>query len=124
MRHRQGLNTVRRTGRPRAMEPTLLLIGWDWVSTSHAVTVLDAARAIVDYWTVAHTEHDLDALLARLATYDHPAESPVAIERAEGLVVDRLIAAGHPVVPVDPGAFHAARPRWGAAGAKSDPGDS
>jgi transposase len=48
----------------------------------------------------------------------------VAIERADGLVVDRLLAAGHPVVAVDPGAFHAARPRWGAAGAKTDPGDS
>jgi len=36
----------------------------------------------------------------------------------------RLLAAGHPVVPVNPSAFHAARPRWSAAGAKSDPGDS
>jgi transposase len=106
------------------MEPTLLLIGWDWASTSHAVTVLDAAGAIVGCWTVGHTEHDLEMLLARLAAYDDPAALPVAIERAEGLVVDRLIAAGHPVVPIDPGAFHAARPRWGAAGAKSDPGDS
>ena len=26
--------------------------------------------------------------------------------------------------PIHPNAFHAARPRWGAAGAKSDPGDS
>jgi transposase len=48
----------------------------------------------------------------------------VIIERSAGLVVDRLLAAGHPVVPVHPTAFHAARPRWGAAGAKSDPGDS
>jgi hypothetical protein len=28
------------------------------------------------------------------------------------------------VVPVHPTAFYAARPRWGASGAKSDPGDS
>jgi hypothetical protein len=28
------------------------------------------------------------------------------------------------VVPVHPASFHAARPRWGAWGAKSDPGDS
>jgi transposase len=48
----------------------------------------------------------------------------MAIERADGLVVDRLLAAGHPVVAIDPRAFHAARPRWGAAGAKTDPGDS
>ena len=98
------------------MEPTLLLIGWDWASTSHAVTVLDAAGTIVGCWTVGHTEHDLETLLARLAAYDDPAALPVAIERAEGLVVDRLIAAGHPVVPIDPGAFHAARPRWAPPG--------
>jgi hypothetical protein len=39
-------------------------------------------------------------------------------------VVDRLLAAGHPVVPIHPNAFNAARPRWGASRAKSDPGDS
>jgi uncharacterized membrane protein len=38
--------------------------------------------------------------------------------------VDRLLAAGHPVVPVHPTAFWAARERWGASGAKSDAGDS
>ncbi len=48
----------------------------------------------------------------------------MAIEQSGGLVVDRLLAAGHPVVPIHASAFHAARPRWGAAGAKSDPGDS
>jgi transposase len=47
----------------------------------------------------------------------------VAIETTRGLVVDRLLAAGHPVVAVHPNAFHAARPRWGAARAKNDPGD-
>jgi hypothetical protein len=48
----------------------------------------------------------------------------VAIETTNGLVVDRLLAAGHPVVPVHPNAFNATRPRWGASRAKSDPGDS
>jgi transposase len=48
----------------------------------------------------------------------------VAIEATNGLVVDRLLAAGHPVIPVHATAFHAARPRWSAAGARSDPGDS
>jgi Transposase len=48
----------------------------------------------------------------------------VAIETTNGVVVDRLLAAGHPVIPVHPNAFNATRPRWGAARAKSDPGDS
>jgi hypothetical protein len=62
--------------------------------------------------------------LARLASHGAPAELPVIIERSSGLVVDRLLEAGYPVVPVHPTAFHTARPRWGASGAKSDPGDS
>jgi transposase len=99
-------------------------VGWDWASTSHAVTILDPVGAVIDRWTLGHTEHDLDTILARLAERGDPADLPVAIERSDGIVVARLLAAGHPVVPIDPGAFHAARPRWGAAGAKSDPGDS
>jgi transposase len=102
----------------------LLFVGWDWASTSHAVTLMTAQGAVIDRWSFAHTEHDLGTILARLAGYGDPADLPVAIERSDGLVVARLLAAGHPVVPIDPGAFHAARPRWGAAGAKTDPGDS
>jgi transposase len=102
----------------------MLFVGWDWASTSHAVTILDPVGAVIDRWTVGHTEHDLDTILARLAERGDPADLPVAIERSDGIIVARLLAAGHPVVPVDPGAFHAARPRWGAAGAKTDPGDS
>ena len=99
-------------------------VGWDWASTSHDVTVLDEQGRVVERWALRHTEQALGETLARLARHGQPAELPVIIERSAGLVVDRLLAAGHPVVPVHPTAFHAARPRWGAAGAKSDPGDS
>jgi transposase len=88
------------------------------------VTVLDDAGVVVDRWAFRHTEQDLVGALERLARLAEPAALPVIIERASGLVVDRLLAAGHPVVPVHPTAFWAARPRWGASGAKSDPGDS
>src|SRR5215831_2814285 len=101
-----------------------MYVGWDWATDSHAITVLDAQGAIRDRWTCAHTELGLTTALQRLAHLEQPADLPVAIERADGLVVDRLLAAGHPVVPIHPNAFHAARPRWGAAKAKSDPGDS
>jgi transposase len=99
-------------------------VGWDWASTSHDVTVLDDQGRVVERWALRHTEQGLGQALARLARHGQPAELPVIIERSAGLVVDRLLAAGYPVVPVHPTAFHAARPRWGAAGAKSDPGDS
>lgn len=101
-----------------------MFIGWDWASTAHDVTVIDDAGAVVDRWAPPHTEAGFGQTLARLARYGRPDELPVAIERPSGLVVDRLLAAGHPVAPVHATAFHAARPRWGAAGAKSDPGDS
>src|ERR687897_2495167 len=101
-----------------------MFVGWDWASTTHDVTVLDDAGVVVDRWAFRHTEQDLVGALDRLARLAEPAALPVIIERASGLVVERLLAAGHPVVPVHPTAFWAARPRWGASGAKSDPGDS
>jgi transposase len=101
-----------------------MFVGWDWASTTHDVTVLDDAGVVVDRWAFAHTEQGIAGALERLARHGNPAALPVIIERSGGLVVQRLVAAGHPVVPVHPTAFWAARPRWGASGAKSDAGDS
>jgi transposase len=108
---------------PRDEEPPMF-VGGDWASATHDVTVIDDAGRILDRWAPEHTETGLDQTLARLARHGRPEQLPVAIERPSGLVVDRLLAAGHPVIPIHPNAFHATRPRWGAAGAKSDPGDS
>jgi transposase len=85
---------------------------------------MDDAGARADRWALAHTEDGIASTLARLRRHGDPAGLPVAIETTRGLVVDRLLAAGHPVIPVHPNAFNAVRPRWGAARAKSDPGDS
>jgi transposase len=101
-----------------------MFVGWDWASTTHDVTVLDDRGAVLDRWAFAHTEQAIATALNRLAHHGDPGALPVIIERPDGLVVERLVAAGHPVFPVHPNAFHAARPRWGASGAKSDPGDS
>jgi hypothetical protein len=73
-----------------------MFVGWDWASTTHDVTVLDDAGAMVDRWALRHTEQDLAAALDRLARHEDPAALPVIIERASGLVVDRLVAAGAP----------------------------
>ena len=101
-----------------------MFVGWDWASETHDVTVLDEEGQIIDRWAFAHDAVGMDATLARLAGHGAPETLPVAIETTTGLVVDRLLAAGHPVVSIHPNAFNAARPRWGAARAKSDPGDS
>src|SRR5919108_1476534 len=99
-------------------------VGWDWASETHDVTVIDDRGHVVDRWSLAHDEAGIDQAIARLAGHGQPEQLPVAIELSSGLVVDRLLGAGHPVVPIHPSAFDATRPRWGAARAKSDPGDS
>lgn len=101
-----------------------MYVGWDWGNTTHAVAVIDDQGQVIDRWPCPHTEDGIRATLARLASHGPPARLPVAIETTRGLVIDRLLAAGHPVVPVHPNAFNAVRPRWGAARAKDDPGDA
>jgi hypothetical protein len=88
------------------------------------VTVLDDAGAVVDRWALRHTEQDLAGALERLARLGEPAALPVIIERSGGLVVQRLLPRWAPGRGGAPTAFWAARPRWGASGAKSDAGDS
>jgi hypothetical protein len=88
------------------------------------VTVIDSAGERIHHMAIPHTEDGIARAVAKLADYGDPGGLPVAIESTRGLVVDRLLGAGHPVIPVHPNAFHAVRPRWGAARAKNDPGDS
>ena len=101
-----------------------MYVGWDWASQSHDVSVVDQDGKVVFHGEVEHNEAGLTSVLRQLRRLGQPAELPVAIERPNGLVVERLLDQGHPVVPIHPNAFNAARPRWGASGAKSDPGDS
>ncbi len=101
-----------------------MFVGWDWAAATHDVTVIDDAGTTVAHWPFTHDEAGIDAVIGRLAGLGPSEQLPVAIETTSALVVDRLLAAGHPVVPIHPNAFNAARPRWGASRAKSDPGDS
>ncbi|MFF4283689.1 transposase, partial [Streptomyces kronopolitis] len=101
-----------------------MFIGWDWATESHDVTVMDESGKRIDRWEFAHTEEGFTKTLARMGKHGVPADLPVMIETTRGLAVDRLLAAGHPVVPVHPNAFHAMRARWGASKAKTDAGDS
>ena len=102
----------------------MLYVGLDWASEIHDLTIIDDTATIVDRWAFAHDEAGITAAVARLAGHGDPDDLPVAIEASNGLLVERLLAAGHPVVPVHPNAFNATRPRWGASRAKTDPGDS
>ncbi|MGH7264905.1 MAG: IS110 family transposase [Candidatus Rokuibacteriota bacterium] len=99
-------------------------VGLDWAATTHAVCVIDEAGTVRWRGTVPHSAAGLDELVQRVTRFGSPASLPVALERPSGLVVDTLMAAGFPVVPIHPNAVKASRPRYSAAGGKSDPGDA
>lgn len=100
------------------------LAGIDWASERHAVCVIDERGEVKERLVVPHTRLGLTELTSRLARHAEPADLPVGIERPDGPVVDALVAAGFPVVIIPPHVVKAARPRFSAARAKSDPGDA
>lgn len=98
--------------------------GVDWASERHAVCVIDERGEVRERLVVPHTRLGLAELADRLGRHAEPDELPVGIERPDGPVVDALVEAGFPVVVVPPHVVKAARPRFSAARAKSDPGDA
>jgi transposase len=101
-----------------------MFTGIDWATGEHAVCVLDAEGRVADRFTVGHTAEGFERLVRRLARHGEAATLPVAIERPDGRLVDRLLEAGHPVVPVKTTAIKAWREAEVGSGAKSDPGDA
>lgn len=98
--------------------------GLDWGGASHAVCIVDDAGGIVERFEVRHDAEGIAKLIRALQRAAPSAELPIAIERPSGLVVDSLVAAGYPIVPIHPNVVKACRPRYRAAGGKSDPADS
>jgi transposase len=109
---------------PLALPEARFFTGIDWASAEHAVCVLDAAGKITAQLTVKHSAEGIASLVRRLARYGDPADLPVAIERPSGRLVDLLLEAGHPVVPVSPNAIKTWREGEVLSGAKSDAGDA
>ena len=100
-------------------------VGIDWAAQTHAVCVLDATGKITAEFTIAHTAEGFAELVRRLgALADDRAQVPVGIERPDGRLVDALLEAGHPVVPVSPNAIKTWRDGEVPSGAKSDAGDA
>lgn len=103
----------------------LFFVGIDWAAKTHAVCVLDAAGRRIAAFTTPHTATGFARLAARLARLvEDPESVPIAIERPDGRLVDALLEAGHPVVPVKPNAIKAWREGEVISGAKSDAGDA
>jgi transposase len=107
-----------------ALPEALFFAGIDWAAEIHAVCVLDRDGQQIAAFPVAHTADGLERLIAALARLGDPARVPVAIERPNGRLVDALLEAGHPVVPVSPNAIKTWRDGEVLSGAKSDAGDA
>src|SRR3954468_22926650 len=92
--------------------------------SEHAVCVLDRTGRKIATFTIAHTTAGFANLATRLGKLADTGHIPVAIERPDGRLVDALLQAGHPVVPVKPNAIKTWRESEVLSGAKSDPGDA
>jgi transposase len=97
-----------------------LFAGLDWATSNHALCIIDDTGAVREQFEVTHDAAGLRELLARLHRYP----VPIAIERPSGLLVDALVEAGYPVVPIHPNIVKATRPRYRSHGAKSDTSDA
>ena len=103
----------------------LCYVGIDWAAETHAVCVLDGSGRIKTQFTIGHTAAGFADLLRRLVRLTgDPADVAVGIERPDGRLVDALLEAGHPVVPVSPNAIKTWREGEVLSGAKSDAGDA
>jgi transposase len=89
----------------------------DWATEKHDVLVQEPDGERVLAATFAHDERGLRALCRTLVRLE---VELVAIERPDGLLVERLLDAGLRVMAVHPNQVHAARPRFRTAGGKSD----
>jgi transposase len=91
--------------------------GVDWASEKHDLLVADETGEAILAATFAHDERGLIALckaLVRLRV------ELVAIERPDGLLIERLLDAGLRVMAIHPNQVAAARPRFRTSGGKSD----
>ena len=91
--------------------------GVDWASDKHDVLVSDAAGEKLLAARFAHDEKGLQSLCRQLVRLK---VRLVAIERPDGLLVERLLDAGLRVLALHPNQVAATRDRFRVSGGKSD----
>lgn len=99
-------------------------VGLDRGAFRHAVAVIDSTGQLLARFELEHDRPGLAELQRRLARFGMPRDLPIGVERPSGLLVDTLVEAGHPIVPIHPNVVRHTRARYGAAGAKSDAADA
>jgi transposase len=91
--------------------------GIDWASAEHALCVVDEAGRRLRERLVSHDEDEIARLCRELVALGI---CRVAIERPDGILVDRLLETGIEVIAVHPNQAKAARERYSVARGKSD----
>jgi transposase len=91
--------------------------GVDWAKDSHEVLVADGDGERLWASSVIHNEAGLSKLCQALLALG---VQRVAIERPDGLLIERLLDAGLRILPIHPNQVKAARDRFRPAGGKSD----
>ncbi|WP_152187020.1 IS110 family transposase [Segeticoccus rhizosphaerae] len=92
--------------------------GIDWGGEHHQLCVVDHAGKRLTQLRVTHDVAGLSRLRHELVRFGDP--MPIAIERAEGLLVEHLQAHGHVLFPVSPRIAARARERYKVASVKDD----
>jgi transposase len=95
------------------MKKRRVFAGIDWGGHEHQLCVVDADGRKQLELRVNHDVAGLKELVGQLAR--HGERVPVALERAEGLLVEHLQAHDHPVFPVSPRISARARERYRVA---------
>ena len=95
--------------------------GVDWAKEEHALCVLDEDGLLLSTKKFAHDEPGIAGTCALL---NDLGVGHVAIERPDGVLVERLLEAGLTVLAIHPNQLKAARPRFSASGGKSDAFDA
>ena len=91
--------------------------GVDWASEKHDVVIADETGEEIVAATFAHDEAGVRGLCRTLVRHE---VTLVAIERPDGLLVERLLDAGLRILPLHPNQVAATRDRFRASGGKSD----
>ncbi len=91
--------------------------GIDWASDWHDVRISQQDGTLLAEQRFTHEETGITALVELLV--DHKVQC-CAIERPDGLLVGRLLAAGVCVLAIHPNQVKAARDRFRAAAGKND----
>ncbi len=95
-----------------------VFVGIDWGASHHQLCAVNATGQRLRQVRLRHDVAGLDQLDAELAELG--TGLPICVERAEGLLVERLQAGGHRVFPVNPRIAARARERYRVASSKDD----